>query len=247
MLRVVACDQNTSNRRQLRSMISFTLGSLGARARGVMHAASPADMDALVHRMRPGFFDLVVCLIDQPSQCAETLSALASIRALEQDIAIVIVADRPDYACDLVSVGIAGYCLIDDGAAGFEAALRSPLLRISERRDSVVGLRFDGGVGSIVLDDIMFVEMSKKGAIVHLVSGDTLLVRQTLQALFEKLVARGNFIKVGGSFIVNLENIRLIGEGSIVFPDGESIIVPVRVRKTVRDTVQRYWLRDVAS
>lgn len=228
-------------------MISATLGSLGARARGIMHADSPTDMDALIRRMRSGFFDLAICLIDQPSQCDETVKALASIRALEQDIAIVIVADRPDYARELVSLGIAGYCLIGDGAAGFEAALRPPLQRISEQHDSVVGLRFDGGVGSIVLDDIMFIEMSKKGAIMHLASGGTLLVRQTLQALFEKLVARGSFIKVGGSFIVNLENIRLIGEGSIVFPDGESIIVPVRVRKTVRDTVQRYWLRDVAS
>ena len=247
MLRVIVCDQSTSMRRQLRSTISAALDSRGARARGILHADTPADMDALVRRMRPGFFDLAICLIDDPSQFDETLNALVSIRALEQNIAIVIAADRPDYARELVSVGIAGYCLIGDGASGLDAALRLPLQRIFEKRDSVVGLRFDGGVGSIVLDDIMFVEMSKKGAIMHLVSGGTLLVRQTLQALFEKLAACGNFIKVGSSFIVNLENIRLLGEGSIVFPDGESIIVPVRVRKAVKDTVQQYWLRDAAS
>ena len=148
-------------RRQLRSMISAALDSRSVRARGILHADTPADMDALVRHMRPDFFDLAICLIDAPAQLDETLNALVSIRALEQNIAIVIVADRPDYARELVSVGIAGYCLIEDGANGFEAALRLPLQRIFEKRDSVIGLRFDGGVGSVVLDDIMFIEMSK--------------------------------------------------------------------------------------
>ena len=243
MIRVLVCDQDTSGQSQLRSVVNAALGSLGVRGYGIVRVGSPADMDVFVRRMSPGFFDLIVCLIDEPSQCDATREALTSVRALEQDVSIVIAADRSDYACELVPVRLSGYCLIGDGAAGFAEAIALPLLHVLERHGDVIGLRFDGGVGSVVLDDILFVEASKKGALVHLASGTTLLVRQTLQAMFDKLSARGSFVKAGNSFIVNLENIRSLGESAIIFPNGESIIMPVRVRKSVKETAQQHWMR----
>ena len=69
--------------------------------------------------------------------------------------------------------------------------------------------------------------------------GRTITVRGTLSALYERLVEADPewFMKVGGSFIVNLDNVRSAGNGSLIFCDGEAVIVPVRMRKPLKDAL----------
>ena len=112
------------------------------------------------------------------------------------------------------------------------------MAQVLGRRGDVMGLRFDIGVGNVVLDEVVFAESTKKGSVIHLANGGTRLVRSTLQALFDKLAGRGPFEKAGSSFIVNLDNIRSTGDGAVIFSNGESIVVPVRVRKPLADTLR---------
>ena len=56
--------------------------------------------------------------------------------------------------------------------------------------------------------------------------------------------AARRFIKAGSSFIVNLDNVRSAGEGSLIFADGETIVVPIRKRKAVKDALDSFLMRS---
>jgi len=94
------------------------------------------------------------------------------------------------------------------------------------------------------LNDIMFAETSKPGPVIHLSGGRTVSVRGTLQALYDKLYARkAQFLRAGGSFIVNIDNIRTANDDSVIFSSGEAIILPVRARKPVLEALSTWKVR----
>ena len=241
MIRVVVYDTDASQHRHLRSAVDAAMKKLGSPSHGFSRAVSPEDMVAIVRRARLGLFELIVCRI--ASHPGETFDALRAVREEDQEIDIVIMADSPEHARQAVEVGVSGYCLTAEGPEGLERALAPSLARAIERHGDTIGLRSDKGVGSILIDEIVFAESSRKGAVIHLSDGDTLLVRSSLQALGDKLVAKGSFIKAGSSFLVNLDNVRSIGDGAVIFSNGDSIIIPIRARKPTEGALRAHWSR----
>lgn len=242
MIRVLVSDPGSSRRSKLRHVVDVLVADLGARNYSVSCVGAPEDLATAFSRVRTGFYDVVVCRIDD--ECAQrTFEALETVREQDRDVSIIIVAELPDFARDALDVGAEGYSLIKDGSAELANALEKPIGKAMARRNSTIGLKTDRGVGNIVVDDILFAESSKKGAIIHLPADSTMLVRGTLQSLFETLSTTDAFIKAGNSFILNLDNIRSVGEKSVIFANGESVIVPVRSRNPVKDAFRAYCTR----
>lgn len=241
MIKVLVYDTDPTRRKQLRSVVDATMTRMGSRSHGILRAASPGNMVEIVHRARQGLIELIVCRII--SHAEETFDALRTVREMDREVDIVIVADGPEHARRAVELGVDGYCLDQEGPEGLERALAPSVTRAAERHGETVGLRSDRGVGNIPVDEIVFAESSKKGAVLHLTDGESLLVRSTLQSLCDKLSTKGRFIKAGGSFLVNLDNVRSVGDGAVIFSNGDSIIIPVRMRKPVKEALQAYWCR----
>lgn len=242
MLRILICDPGSIRHSQLKLAVDKVVAALETRNYGTSCVSTPEDMVTIVKRMRAGFYDIIVCRIDARC-CDGVFAALSSVREDGCEASIVVVADSPEYASRAISVRAEGYCLVKEGGAGLTRTMESPVGKAMARRGETVGLRTDVGIGNVSVDDILFAESSKKGAILHLPFDATMIVRGTLQGLFETLSTRDCFVKAGNSFIVNLENVRSIGEKAIIFANGESIIVPVRARKPVKDALRDYCLR----
>ena len=208
---------------------------------GISCVTNLDDMVGLVKRMREGFHDIVVCRA--VSGNTDALGALHEVRDADEDVSIVIASDTQDFAAEAFDLKVDGYCLFNEGRSGFERAMKVPILKAASKHTDTIALRTDQGTGNFPIDAIMFLEASKRGSLIHLPEGKTVLARGTLQSLFDQLGEDERFIRAGSSFIVNLDNVRSLGEGSIVFPDGEVIIVPVRARKPVKDALIAYRLR----
>ena len=243
MLRVLIYDPDPTKKSRLRLAVDVIVAELGARNYGTACVASPQDLVTVVDRMRPGFYDIIVCLIGS-ADASQTLAALRKVREMDHDASIVIVADSPAYAGGAIGVGAEGYSLVKDGGTGLARVMESPVGKAVARRSETVGLRTDAGIGNVAFDDILFAESSKKGPILHIPPETTMVVRGTLQGLFETLSVKDSFIKAGNSFIINLESVRSVGEKSVIFANGESIIVPVRARKPVKDAFWSYCLKE---
>ena len=242
MFRVLIYDGNASRRGELRAAVNSVLSELGSRNHGLMRAATLKELADVTGRARPDYFDFIVCRIEF---CAvEAKEALQKARLQSPDAGLIIIADGSECASHAFAIGANGFCLESEGVEGLRRAITPSALRaIEARRYDAVGLRSDAGVGNVVLDGIMFVESSKKGSLIHLATGETLLVRMTLQTLYDHLAANKSFVKAGSSFIVNMDNVLMAGEGAVVFANGESIVVPVRVRKPFKEAFESSWQR----
>ncbi len=241
MIRILVCDPDSGERSQLRSAVDLLVSAMKIGNYGISYVTKLDDMVGLVKRMRTGFHDIIVCRATSGS--AEALNALREVRDADGGASIVIASDTQDFAAEAFDLQVDGYCLFSEGRDGFERAMKVPILKAASKHTDTIALRTDQGTGNFPIDAIMFVEASKRGSLVHLPEGKTVLARGTLQSLFEQLGEDERFIKAGSSFIVNLDNVRSLGEGSIIFPDGEAIIVPVRARKPVKDALIAYRLR----
>lgn len=242
MIKGLICDSTGQHRSNLRSLVSSALGDLGVVNLGLSRARSPQEMLGILHEAPQGFIDLIVCRVGEQEE--EDFAALRRIREEEPDLDIIILAKDEGFADEAAEVDACGYCLENEGPEGLRRALATAAIQALERHDSTMGLRSAEGVWNLILDQIVFVETSKRGALLHLATGKTLLVRSTLQSLADRLESRGTFMKVGSSFVVNIDNVRSIGEGAIIFSDGESVIIPVRMRKQTKDRVDAHWKRQ---
>ena len=241
MIRILVCDPDAGDRSQLRSAVDALVKLMDISNCGIAYVTKLEELIALAQRTNPGFYDIVVCRVGPEAD--QALEALREVRAADANLGIVIASDSPDHAVDAFDLHVDGYCLFKDGRDGFERAMKVPLLKAAAKHADTVGVRSEIGIGNVTIDEIQFVEASKKGPLVHLPEGKTLLARGSLQSMFELLEGDGPFIKAGNSFIVNLDNVRSFGESSIIFPDGEAIIIPVRARKAVKEALYAHRLR----
>lgn len=245
MIRLLLYDQVPGRINRLRAAVDAVVTEADINNYGISSVSDPESLTRSVWRTRNGFYDVIVCLVtESPSMVFESLRA---VRAIDADANIVIVSDCPDYALDAFDIGVDGYCLLSEGRQGLKRAMEGSLGKAWARQNESIGLRADVGVGNVALGDILFVESSKKGSVVHFPDGSTMLVRKTLQAMFELLSFDERFTRAGSSFIVNLDNVRSFGEKAVIFSDGETIVIPIRARKPVKEALAAYCLREAAT
>ncbi len=226
------------------------------------------DVEGVLQKLsqkRLGYIDYVICCADEELHDEETgsdlpLQGLHAMRAEYPHLDLDIISANHQDAVFAYELG-AGFLSFSGTHDDFKRMVAERLSGIAKREAQCVTVRASGSVSNVVLDDIQFVESSKKGSIMHISNGETVLVRATLQSLFENLAkvagqekggsaqglkadpdrpAKSFFVMAGSSFIVNLDNVRSAGEGSFVFANGETIIVPIRKRKELKDALAAY-------
>ena len=200
----------------------------------VIKAASPQVMLEKVKNAREGLFYMVVCYLQDEG----ALEAISAVRDADPNVLIALVSQDAEDAMKAFGLK-ATFMQIPAEHEDFVKAIGEPLEQFSDSHARPFAVKSEQGIDSLLLGDILFAESSRKGPIIHLPKGRTITVRGTLSALYERLVEADPewFMKVGGSFIVNLDNVRSAGNGSLIFCDGEAVIVPVRMRKPLKDAL----------
>lgn len=257
MIRVAVCDRDAAERIRLRNAVERYASERGINNIEVTQFPNTDRLEKTVARMRLGFYDLFFCRIGAPS----ALEAVKRLRGEYPDMRMVLVSDDKGDAIHAYN-NDAGFLLLAGSYDDFKRVVSEPIGEVARARSSVASVKTGDGIEKVILADVQFVESSKRGPIIHLPFGKTVSVRGTLQTLFESLSASESefeekqtgaykgefaggrrFIKAGSSFIVNLDNVRSAGEGSLIFADGEAIIVPVRKRKAVLDALASFRQR----
>ena len=247
MIRVAICCQDRANRTRLRKAVGRCARDAHVDNVETKGFDTLEAFRAVEAGMRPGFTDCaIVCLDDFPdgARGAQATNALQELRSAFPSLQLGLVSAEEAGAALAYVLGV-GFCLLSGTYEQF-MAMTVPVLRdIARQKGTYVTVRSSSGVYNVVLEDFQFAESTKRGPIIHLSRGQTVPVRGTLQSLYGALTSMpderiapgsaGRFVMAGSSCIVNLDNVRSVGEGSLIFSDGETIVVPIRKRKAVQD------------
>ena len=237
MKRILVCDNDIAQRKHLRAAIERFARDRQITNVVVAKALSPQAMLAELMRTRKSLFNMVIC----NAQGEGALDALKQLRRLDPNLRIALVSNQKADAVAAYEIG-ASLLLMPSNGQEFLKAVGEPLCDIAAQRSATIALKTASGVANIPLDDMLFAESAKRGPIIHLPNDENVSVRGSLQALHERLAQADaeRFVKVGSSFVVNLDNVRSLGKGTLIFCNGETIIAPVRTRASLKEALSSY-------
>lgn len=246
MVRIVICAAERSEGLHLRHIVDAYATSRGFYNVDVLVMNSREEFASLLSLLKPNFFDMALCQMD--GRCSdmsldEIYRTASGVRAIAPKTRFVFMSSDKRLAnCAYKAEG--RFLQLPLEQEDFERVVGKAIDEVFLSHRNIFAVKSGKTVVNVNLDDVSFVEAGKKGPVIHLPVSSVLVTRSTLQLLYDRLEqASDSFMKVGGSFIVNLENMRTAGESTAIFGDGETIILPTRLRKPVRDALRAYRVR----
>lgn len=180
-------------------------------------------------------FSLAFLDIDMPG-----LNGMELARLLREDdpgIVIVFVTNMPQYALSAYEVEAADYLVKPVSYADFSLKLRKALRYVELNREHRLVLREPGGVASISVWEVLYVESSRHYLVYHTLDGEH-RVRGTMASL-EGELAPLQFARCNSGYLVNLRHVRAI-EGDDVLVGSERLRVSRSRRAGFLDAFTRY-------
>ena len=243
MIRVAICNRVKEEGLRLQALVDRYTKSEHIQNVDSLVTDSYAKLLSLLNKLKPNMIDIVICRIDRDTPDTDRDQKTAIIQSLTErspKTRFILMSSDPDDAICAYDTG-ALYLGLPIDKEGFYRTIGRTLREVARAKKRPFCIKSSSGVTAMNLNDISFVEISKKGPIIHLPYKETVSTRGTLQTLHGQLNnIDERFIRAGGSFIVNLDNMRTIGDSTVVFGDGETIILPTRARKVIRDVYTNY-------
>ena len=122
---------------------------------------------------------------------------------------------------------------------GLEAELSASIARLAKLDAESITMRMRGGVKRVPFAQLVFAQTSNHDQVLHMRNGSTMQLRCSSQDLFDRLSHDARFLKLGSSYIVNLDLVASLNSNgeTLVFVDQSTASVPVRFRKVVQDAL----------
>ena len=236
MIRVAICSEDEQTRLMLRAMTDRLGDRLGVPCLETKQLASLAALEDHLKAVRSGLVDIVV--LHLPDGIPEGTDVADVAAEIGEDRLVIVSPNRLDAAA---AYSLRASFLLDPiDPVYFVRVMRRMFDLVKEKHKKRVVVKSKNGIDSLSYDNILFVETGRNGVVVHLADEQTVALRSSLQALFDGIKSDPRFVKAGSSFVLNLDNVRSFGAGSVIFSGGEAIIIPVRSRRPIRDAFDAY-------
>jgi two-component system LytT family response regulator len=236
-LRTIIVDDEPLARDRLRAMLAQD-----AIVELVGECGNGPDAIAAIRRERP---DVVFLDVQMPG--CDGLQVVSELDAKERPVVIFVTA-HDKFAVDAFAVQAVDYLLKPFDRERLQTAVQRASAHIEARRSGELGarleallghapaaekkperltVRVDGRVVFLKPEEIVWVEAADNYVVLHLVSHERLMVRETLSALEERL-GTTNFARVNRSAIVHLQQVKelqptLHGDYTVVLRDGTKV------------------------
>ncbi len=190
-------------------------------------------VEALVF-LRSASVDLIFVDINMPQ-----LSGLEFTETISPDIKVVFTTAYRDYAVEGFRLDAADYLVKPISYATFLKSVEKISRRYFDNTPSVehIFVRSECRSVRVTLSEILYIESRREYMDIHLSSGEVVSTISNVSAMHDKL-PKDKFIKAHRSFIVNLGNISVVENNTIIF-DKQRIPVSKEAREVVAKLMER--------
>ena len=158
------------------------------------------------------------------------MDAAEKLVALGMENGLVFTTSSEQHALKAFSIGADGYLHKPYTHEDFVRAMKrfQPLIADSRRYITVIYRREEKRIS---LRSVLYVETARHNSVFHTTAGDV-VSSEPLGSLMERLCGEFGLYPCGRSYAVNLSAVTGFGaDGMLVFSDGSSVSVPVRLRR----------------
>ena len=183
------------------------------------------------------FIDLVI--LQAVSGGMSGMQTVRDARAVGYDGEIILVEDTETQAQEALRLHVGGYLLEPVSPAAFEDEVARSLSRLAALDAESAVIRMREGLRRVRFTQLVYAQTSNHDQVLHMRDGQTMQLRSSSQDLFDRFAHDERFLKLGSSYIVNLDLVRSLEDSgaTLRFIEGSTASVPVRFRKQVQDAL----------
>ena len=169
-------------------------------------------------------FDIFVLDVYIGDEMGTALAKEIRKRGIESPI--IFLTTSIEHAPQSFETGTLRYLIKPLNPTKFYEALDVALLNAEKLGQRLIKLKTENGMESINASHIMCSEAHDHYQYVTLYSGEEIKVRLTVTELFMILSKHGGFIRVGGSYIINLTHVKNVTRSDVLLYNNINIPIP---------------------
>lgn len=148
-----------------------------------------------------------VCFMDIDMPGMSGMEAATLLRTYDEVTPIVFVTNLAQYAVRGYEVDAVGFMVKPVSYGAFRMRMDKALLVLERSRPASLQIRSKGTSRVLRLDDVVFAESRGHDVVYHLVGGEDVSERSTLQAVVERLEDQP-FVRISRGVLVNATHVR---------------------------------------
>lgn len=183
-------------------------------------------------------FDLIFLDINLPCGI-NGMEAARILRTYDETTQVVFVTDLAQYAVRGYEVDALGFIVKPISYYGISRYLDKALRVIRRNTGKNITVPLKRGLRMFPSTELVFAETSGHNLVYHLASGQPITARGSLSKLVEELEGEP-FVRIASSFLVNMDHVRAIEEGSVIMSTGETLYFTRARKKEALATITSY-------
>lgn len=202
--------------------------------------------DELLYMVRERKYspDLIFMDIYMPGETGENdplgMEAARQLRDMGSRAKLIFLTTSKEHALEAFDVEASQYLLkpvLEDKLF----SLMDRFLKETEEREKYVLLRVDGMLKKVSLDDIVYCEAQGKRQCIYMADGAEVLQNLTMARIYEMCSACQELVKVGASYIINLEHITSLNAQEAWMDNRKKIYLPRGTYRLLREQYFDYY------
>lgn len=184
--------------------------------------------------------DLILADIYMPG--ASGIEMARKLRNMGITCIIVFMTSSQDHALEAFGVDAFSYLVKPVSKEMFFPTLDKVMKDLGKNQPQYILLQTsNNGVLRVKLTDIIFCEAQRKIQCVYLKENESIYLKMTMTKLFEMLCPYKRFVKLGVSYIVNMEHIERLDAQTLLLDCGKEIFIPRGSHKELRYKYFEYY------
>lgn len=194
--------------------------------------------DRLLRMVNEGKYLPDILFMDIYMQKQNGIEVSKKLRRMGNRSRIVFVTASADYALEAFGVDAVQYMVKPVLEKDLSRLMDKLLEDLDRETKKFLTLHTEEGECRVAVQAIVYCEAQRKFQYLYLTDGERLLLHMTMAGLEELLGVFSEFVRVGSSYIVNLEHIESLNRQEIWMEDGRRIYLP---RGSYQPLIERYF------
>lgn len=189
-----------------------------------------------------GGFDIYILDIAMPD--IDGIDLGVRLRQMSHNGIIIYLTSSKKYAIDSYKVKAFNYLLKPIEPTSFISALEEAIGALSDTVEKSIIIKTKDSNMRISFNDIMYVELCNRIAVLHLINGSTVestYLRIPFSQAMQELLTDNRFMLCERGFIVNLSHITVVGTDDILFNDSHKVYLSKRICNSIRSAWSDFW------
>ncbi len=191
--------------------------------------------------------DLVFLDIYMPGEQGENIplgmEAAKKLRNIGCEAKLIFLTTSREHALEAFDVEAACYMVKPVSEDKLFSKIDRFLEETEQEHRKCILLKREGRIIKVPLNDVIYCEAQGKCQCIYMTDGTELIQNLTLAKIYDMCSVCEEFVKIGASYIINLEHIDSLNAQELQLDNGEKIYLPRGTYRSLREQYFDYYCR----